>query len=242
MNPERRMAWFTACNINGESWVNIDRDTGEPKESAEGKETWFVDPRLAPEHQLFQGYFDKTSVYFDRGHLVRRQDPTWGSDTKAVRANADTYHFTNCSPQNWTFNQKTKYWQGVEIHLLEHGAVLDVDRLTVFTGPVFTADDPTVTQHKAIKVPLRYWKVAARVQGGKLRASGFVVDQSDIFKTKRETPKPATINKLVKEWRVAIHDIENQTGLSFGDVTDRDTFTGPESAAPREIRDWSDLE
>lgn len=228
MNRKTKLAFFTAVNINGASWIDIDRDTGEPK--GEAKEKWYVDPRIDVDAQLSQSFFDETSHLFDRGHLVRRLDPTWGSDRKAVRANADTFHFTNCSPQNWIFNQRTKFWQGIEMYLLERGAVEEEERLTVFSGPLF--EDGHDFEIGGQTVPARFWKVAVRVKSGKLLASGFVVDQTEVINKQREgIPTAATLAKAVKEWRYAISEIERLTGLSFGDATKADSFTGaPEGA------------
>lgn len=52
--------------------------------------------------------------YAGGGHLTRRNDPTWGTSDEAERANADTFHFANCTPQHLRFNETAKYWQGVD--------------------------------------------------------------------------------------------------------------------------------
>ena len=162
----------------------------------------------------------------DRGHLVRRIDATWGNDRKAVRANADTFHFTNCTPQSWIFNQRTKYWQGIEMYLLERGAIEDKERITVFSGPLFENGDSDI---QGLTVPARFWKVVARVEKGNWVASGFIADQSEVMQEPRErAPAKSTLEKAVQEWRYSILEIENLTGLSFGPVTQSDSFTnGP---------------
>ena len=45
MNADRRIAFFTAANVDGSKWIDINRDTGEP-ENAEAKEKWFQDSRI----------------------------------------------------------------------------------------------------------------------------------------------------------------------------------------------------
>lgn len=50
----------------------------------------------------------------DRGHLVRRRDPVWGSTTVAAQANLDTFHLTNAAPQVAAFNQDKALWAGME--------------------------------------------------------------------------------------------------------------------------------
>ena len=79
VNKDRRMAWFTASNIDGATWKGINRSTGDFDESAEATETWFNDPRIDEKAQCNQkDHYDnqKPKRVFDRGHLVRRQDPS----------------------------------------------------------------------------------------------------------------------------------------------------------------------
>jgi endonuclease G, mitochondrial len=133
MNGRRRLASFTATNIDGALAKNYDRDTGvisDPHdegqndgEAAEATERWFPDRRIDETEQtppqLYEGQtaFDasgrpitdrRTSAHrnrmFQQGHLTRRQDPLWGDDDAVVRANADTFHVTNRAPQVGFFN------------------------------------------------------------------------------------------------------------------------------------------
>ncbi|MGL1418995.1 DNA/RNA non-specific endonuclease, partial [Vibrio parahaemolyticus] len=83
----------------------------------------FRDPRVAAGSVLEQDFYSAWSTYFDRGHLTRRSDPSWGTPEEAERANADTFHFTNCSPQHFRFNQSATYWQGLERYVLENGVL-----------------------------------------------------------------------------------------------------------------------
>ena len=134
INAARRLAFFTACNIDGANAKHVDRDTGDvtslqanddrlesiwaSSEAAEASETWYDDPRLDPREyagrdiyqgQVVPGFPDPRSMgrtlrMFQRGHLVRRMDPAWGSDAMARQSDADTFHWTNCSPQVGFFN------------------------------------------------------------------------------------------------------------------------------------------
>jgi hypothetical protein len=40
------MAFFTAVNIDRSKWIEIDRDTGEPKEASEARKKWDQDPLI----------------------------------------------------------------------------------------------------------------------------------------------------------------------------------------------------
>lgn len=111
MNARRRLAFFTATNIDGKHAKNVDRRTGkitspradDDEESlggAEAAELWFSDSRIREEEQsppdLFSGQTtftpdgepitdrrsaDHRNRMFQQGHLTRRQDPLWGCGT-----------------------------------------------------------------------------------------------------------------------------------------------------------------
>jgi endonuclease G len=253
MNSERRMAYFTAVNIDGGSWVHILRETGLPKESAEASEEWFEDRRILDEHQTHQDLYDaqKPKRLFDRGHLVRRQDPAWGSDAKAIKANADTHHFTNCVPQASTFNQRVAHWQGIEQWILEDNAVADDEKVTVFTGPVFDDDDK---EYRYVKVPRQFWKVVVFVSNGKPRAVAVLADQSKWLKSLPESIRADgsealdEVPQALEEYQSSVAEIEALTGLDFGKVRDWDTngaegIRGPEALAGRRrvLRRFEDL-
>jgi endonuclease G len=87
MNAQRRLAFFTAVNIDGERSVRIKRE----------RDRWIFDPRLPEAEQTGERVYEDNPL--DRGHLVRRLDPAWGgSHEQAKVANDDTFHFTNCTP------------------------------------------------------------------------------------------------------------------------------------------------
>lgn len=134
MNAKRRLAFYTATNIDGANPKDVDRKTGlivdapveteDDAEASEASEVWFIDERIKEEEQtpvnLFSGQtaFDSDgnpitnkkaaphrNRIFQQGHLTRRQDPLWGNDDAVVlRAHADTFHVTNRSPQVGFFN------------------------------------------------------------------------------------------------------------------------------------------
>ncbi len=225
LNRFKRMAIFTATNIDGETYLSVDRKTGEVG-GAEG-ETWFRDPRVSESFFLNQDFYSAWSSYFDRGHLTRRTDPTWGTEDEATRANADTFHFTNCSPQHFRFNQSTKFWQGVERYVLETGVLAQESRrrLCVFQGPVF--DDDIDRTADDVQIPSSFFKVVVWRGASRLKAVGLVVDQGALLDESRVNlgpPRsPSFVN--VNQWRVSIAAIEKRTGLDFGQaVRDADTI------------------
>jgi len=242
VNAERRMAYFTAVNIDGETWRDIDRTTGEPRESAEATEVWFDDPRIPDDAQTAQDLYDDQLPrrVFDRGHMVRRQDPGWGSSARAKRANADTFHFTNCVPQESIFNQRARFWQGIENYVLDNAAEGD-EKVSVFTGPVFGKDDP---EYRYIKVPMAFWKILARVEGGKLRATALLADQ-----TGRITRLPERVSEgfddlgEIAQYQTSVTEIEKLSGLDFGPLKAADSWkAGPEAiGGMRRLRRMEDI-
>jgi len=224
MHRDRRMALFTATNVDGKAYISIDRKTGEPSlNTEEAGDRWFPEPRIDDAFYIRQDFYSSWSTYFDRGHLTRRQDPNWGTADEAVRANADTFHFTNCTPQHFLFNQSTKYWQGVERFVLENGAVEHKKKLCVFQGPVLTgkyadADD--------VKVPFKFWKIVAWEGANGLKAAGFIVSQENLLSIPRKrVGRPASETKInIDEFRAHISEIESQTLLDFGELRTADTY------------------
>ena len=146
MNTRRRLAFFTATNIDGAHAKDFSRETGaitvpeglaidDRDEGPEAAELWLADRRIPEEEQtppnLFSGQtsFDpagakitnkQTSAHrnriFQQGHLTRRQDPLWGTDATVIRANTDTFHVTNRAPQIGYFNMGTRKNAGEAAH------------------------------------------------------------------------------------------------------------------------------
>lgn len=227
MCATRRLAFFTAVNIDGRQWVALER----------GKDEWFFDPRIPEDLQLGNRFYgnEPGGNFFDRGHLVRRQDPVWGDDRTAELANSDTFHFTNCSPQYFQFNQSAELWQGLENFILTN---TDQDDLlaTVFTGPIFQTDDE---MHRGIQVPQFFWKVVAVVdRAGKLFSSAYVVSQAQFVKNIPFERKPVG---EFNNFQVPVKELEARTGLKFSNaIRQADVYTGP--AKGKGLRGFSDIE
>ncbi len=223
MCAPRRLAFVTAVNIDGKQSRGLPRD----------RDVWFYDGRLDSSLQIGDElYSDEPDNYFDRGHLVRRQDPVWGED--AVQANEDTFHWTNCSPQYWAFNQGSTLWQGLENFILYNTDADDL-RATVFTGPVFSESD---TLHRGVLIPQRFFKLVAVLDGaGILSSSAYVVSQEQYA---LNVPFERLPTGPYRDFQVSIASLEGATGLHFGEVlTKSDAFTG---SADRSLRGLADLE
>jgi endonuclease G len=231
LHADRKMALITATNIDGPSYLKIVRATGRPR--AEATDTWYPDHRVDDKYYLGGDYYAAAGQYFDRGHLTRREDPDWGPPPDAVRANADTFHLTNCTPQNWFFNESTTRWQGIERFVLEQGALPSDNRLCVFQGPVLNTRYARF--HDAL-VPLEFWKIVAWIgkDTDRLKAAAFKVSQADLIKLKRGSPRPDGRGKdYLALYRVPVRTIENETQLDFGALKPADSRDAAGEAAER---------
>jgi len=213
MNRVRRLAYFTASNIDGKLHKGPKRE----------KDAWYFDPRLERSEQLGNEVYASNSL--DRGHLVRRLDPAWGSSAQIAKvANDDTFHWTNCSPQEERFNQGSNLWAGLEDYILNNAVNADM-RVSVFTGPVFRKTDP---RYRGIQIPIEFWKVAVIVkQGGVLSATAYLVSQEDQIGSLAEED---FVYGRYRTFQVPVKRIEKLTGLSFGKLAEFDPLAaGPDA-------------
>jgi len=243
MNGKRKLAFFTAANIDGASVITIVRKTGEVKKGPEGRENWYDDPRIDDDLVCHDDlYLEPEMKIFQRGHLVKRTDPSWGSKSKAFKGQADTFHFSNCSPQHFQFNPIKSRWAGVE-DWITNTSDDDNIRVTVFCGPVFRNTDQAIA---GLKIPKEFWKVIIWNENGILRATGILADQSDLLGDLSEAIKAENLvqlpDKLPEEYHVRISHIQQLTNLDFGNISDFDTFGQQEGLGDkRKIESFQDL-
>jgi endonuclease G len=229
MNKKRRLAYFTAVNLDGRK---------RRHEIVRDQDRWFLDPRIDKDEQAGEAVYADNPL--DRGHLVRRLDPAWGDSLEQAKvANDDTFHFTNCCPQHEDFNRNQTTWAGLEDYILENAIAQNL-RVSVFTGPVLDDQDP---QYRGVQLPLQYWKVVAMVkEDGALSATAYLLSQDSLVQGLEEE---FTFGAY-KSFQVPIRRVEELTGLGFSDLKDaepagtlealgRQSFGVREIAAPEDI-------
>ncbi len=209
LDTARRLAAVTAVNIDGRTLVELGRG-----------DAWHLDPRVRADEQAGPELYRANDL--DRGHLVRRRDPVWGTATIAALANKDTFAYTNAAPQAAQFNQSRELWLGLEDYLIGYAADTD-QKLTVFTGPVLADADPL---YRGIRIPQAFWKIAAWVSttvsnGIELAATAYLLDQSpqlddiDLSRARlhaREVDAPPPLGPY-RTFQVPVREIEAITGL-----------------------------
>jgi endonuclease G len=233
MNKERRLAFFTAVNIDGRLSKRLKR---EP-------DRWFFDPRILPEEQTGEPVYLHNKL--DRGHLVRRLDPAWGDSDAVVKiANDDTFHFTNCTPQHKDFNENKASWAGLEDYILENSDNLDF-KVNVFSGPVLADDDQ---EYRGGKLPKQFWKVVTMVKtNGQLSATGYVISQKELIEQPIDEKLEVAADFVFGDFRtfqVPVAQVEQLTGLSFGALSSFDPLAGSpleSTQVAREIGSHADV-
>jgi endonuclease G, mitochondrial len=222
MHTARRLAMFTAVNIAGPI-DRIERD----------RDRWVLDPRLPADQQTGEAVYADNPL--DRGHLVRRLDPAWGPDAEA--AVADTFHFTNCTPQHHDFNAGRTLWLGLEDYLLDNADNRGL-KVSVLCGPVLADDDPG---YRGVQLPRQFWKVAAMVTtDGRLSATGYLLSQAALLDDV-VTHEEFTFGAY-RTFQVPVRRIATLTGLTLDAFVAADPLERLEATAlPREILRTQDI-
>lgn len=232
IDPERRLAAITAVNIDGALLREVARS-----------DDWRLDERLPATSQTGPELYAGNDL--DRGHLVRRRDPVWGEPAVAAQANSDTFHYTVCAPQTATLNQSKTLWLGLEDYLLDHARQYG-QRLTVFTGCLFAADDPV---YRGIAIPRRFFKIGCWKHDSGLAATGYVLDQTpsldDIVAPPARAGTSAPPLGPYRTFGVPIVDIAAATALPMPDLIAADRYTPPAEATRTtswtELHDFTDI-
>jgi endonuclease G len=217
MSRSRRLAYYTAVNIDGSQLQNLSRNA----------DTWHFDPRIAQKYQCGPALYEHNEL--DRGHLVRRLDPVWGE--AAAIANEDTFHFTNCAPQHKYLNQRT--WLDLEEYILKNAGQSRL-KVSVFTGPVFRGDD--MLYRGKFRIPAEFWKVAVIVkEDGNLSATAYLQTQKNLLDDLEFA------YGQYKTYQVPVAVIEGLTGLDFNTLRQHDPIGRKEAAVGHLIEHPEDI-
>ncbi|MCX6610639.1 MAG: DNA/RNA non-specific endonuclease [Acidobacteria bacterium] len=257
MNKKRKLAFFAAVNIDGDGQQDVGKREGD---------SWLRDPRIDAAAQVGDEYYGKQKLFevdrtknpFDRGHLVRRLDATWGKTVEEAKMHGDdSFHFTNCTPQFFKFNQGAKLWLGLEEFVL--GQAIDGKRkLCVMNGPIF--DGPVAPKGKLPKpggkkaadpkfgglpIPKFFWKLMVGVKGGKLAASAYLLSQQDQVQGIDRIHESDLLEKLTaaeaRVFQISIADLAKFSGLDFGALAAADTMVAA-AGGVREIQMVEEIE
>ncbi len=204
MSKSRRFPIFTAENLHGALKIKLKR-----------KDSWGYDPRVPKAAQVGHQEFYLPEP-FDKGHMVRRENAGWGpTEAEAQMGEDDTFVYTNAVPQMPQLNQQT--WLSLENYVLEN-ARTEGFKVSVFTGPVFSPDDP---EYSGVRVPVDFWKVVVAVDAEtkKLLSSAYMLSQEGIM------PEEGFRFGPFKTYQVPVRRVEGLARVKFPKaVRDADVF------------------
>lgn len=205
-NPDRGFAFVSAHNIDGETI---------PDAQYTGRRFKF-DPKIQPNSLQVdrdRGYRESETHGFgpnpwDQGHLARRKSLSWGDEADARVAELESDLWSNIVPQHENLHDSA--WGPIEDWMLER-VQGGGRRACVFTGPIFTEDDPEHTNaadEQPIHIPAGFWKVISVKLDDRMRSAGFLVWQRDY-----DNPEPLPFAPVLEQVRLTT--IEVLTGLTF---------------------------
>ena len=233
---------YSAAN-KGPAVAAFNLDGGQFRAIKRHNSTWYHDLRIPREIQLDREDYGDSKI--DRGHLVRRFATNWGeTEEEAQRANLDSYHYTNASPQHASFNRSRERWLGLENYILENSRTYGF-RANVFTGPIYTPDDRELGNTGA-PLPANFFKLVTMLAEDsdevvRLHATAYVLSQgqfiNDLLRGMGVTETAEGFEYgAFKTFQVRVSDLEAMTGYDFGDLRDFDPLAraaGEESAMAR---------
>lgn len=249
MNKKFRLLMWAASNADYRPETRADR---RPR-TAFGSEAWRFDRRVPSALQLSDKDIYGPARNFDRGHIVRREDSCWGEAGLSTEyANADTFHWTNCTPQHELFNQESpkgdEYRGSKGIWGQFEGALADQieaggGQAVIFAGPVLdTSCKVEDFGQGPVYYPMKFWKVVIvprdESTNPELLAYGFVFDQSEaIAKYGLDVQETAlALSKLFGKQQMALSDIEQLTGIRFPHIVlEADQFRAPGPAVAQPV-------
>lgn len=205
-DEERGFAFISAHNIDGATL-----STSQFTNRAFKKDPQIQPASLQVDNE--RGYLQSQDGVFgpnpwDRGHLARRKSLSWGNETEASIAELESDFWSNIAPQHENLHDDS--WGEIEDWMLER-VESDNRRACVFTGPVFTEDDPehqNGPNEDSIRIPAGFWKVITIKLNGVMRSAGFLVWQRDY-----DSEIPLPFAPVLEQVRLTT--IEVLTGLTF---------------------------
>lgn len=225
MCRSRRQPFYSAVNIDG-------------RQSARGVERtniWKYDPRIPIDAQIIKEcYGRKEDGLFSRGHMTRREDPNWGASTDLIKqADADTFHVTNASPQQQSFN--AGLWLDLESYILDNTDDENI-RASVMTGPIFDQDDPI---YRGVKVPISFWKIVAFTHPATKSPAAIAYRRTQAS----FLPKPSKSRFIFGDFddtQVSISSLAEDTGLDLSSWELLDVMTSVPSEMEVRLRSVAD--
>lgn len=158
---------------------------------------WANDPELLSKYWASRDDFRG----FDRGHLCASNDRVY-----SLEANAQTFFYSNVSPQYGTFNRGI--WQKLESLVQDWGRNPNLrDTLYVVKGGTISSDKINGYTDKGpnrIPIPKYYYMALLRVKKGVYTSIAFLLEHKTNYGTYK-----------MSDFAISIDSLENFTGIDF---------------------------
>lgn len=206
-------------------WVAFEFNKDNCAKNVQRSKEFVADPDLPESMRTDNSYH--TSDGFDRGHLCASDDRVYSAE-----ANAQTFYFSNMSPQFNEFN--AGFWQALEAKVQTWGRLTEsgiynkvyvakggtLDKLLVnYVGSkkaqdgVIPKTDAAGQTIKGLPCPAYYFMAVLAQKGDTYQAIGFIAPHS-------QTLTPVAGGEVfsvadLKKYAVSVDELESQTGLDF---------------------------
>lgn len=221
MNEHTRQLIYAAYNIDQSKFIE--------KVPGKGKRGWKNDKSVGDDNQLDNEYYkdrknsngEKIPNPYDRGHMVMRFNNMWGETKNEVdKAGKATFIYSNSSLQHENLNRDE--WKELELNVVRTFNHDANDKLSVFQGPIWGDLDRHInlTDNDSARVPSGFFKIICyrtklSEPGKQLGVLAFAIFQDDqVLRDK----KGASTVKVDQRYQVTISEIQNWTGINFGEV------------------------
>ncbi len=198
------------------AWVAFSFDAVTSKIAIDRTDSWAVDPGLPTSMQTTEE--DHKNDGFDKGHLCASYDRVYSKD-----ANAQTFYYSNMSPQIASFNQG--FWASFEglvqnwarsnsydkLYLTKGGTIDQLLINYVDSSKSQCTNDKGFTVH-GLACPKYYFMAILSEKAGVYHAIGFWVEHRDDYGY--SNGKYAS-SDVMKTYAVSIDKLEQLTGLDF---------------------------
>ena len=204
------LKWYVVCYDTAKRiplWVGY-KLTAQDIVQRTRKDAFRSDPRLTDQENVHCA--DYAGSGFDRGHSAPNAD-----FNRSAEAQADTYFFSNMSPQTKQLNEQR--WAELEDHVRSWAKKFGT--VYVLTGPIFVGSEVHTVPDGRVAVPTEFFKVVVRKdESGNLVAEAFVLPNgTGAFLDLPAGPgsKAQKVDAYLLQHIVSIALVENLTGVEY---------------------------
>jgi endonuclease G len=182
-------------------WVAYVFDSTYNQKNVKRSDAWSFDPMIDKQYQSLNGVKQTFSEFgYDRGHLIASEDRVFN-----LKANEETFYFSNMSPQLSWFNQQI--WNNFEDKVRKWAKASDCDTMYVVTGGAINPGVEIIGKLETrnnVTVPKYYFKALVKRQGDSFEGIAIWLEN-----------KKYESAKVSHNYSITIRELEEKTGINF---------------------------